>query len=222
MSRPSEPVLRWLRDEIRRRGVFDATIAAKAGLEPARFRRLLAGEMPMTLDELVAVATVLDVSLEDLLDATQIDDAPEPSEDLPYDPPDPVPAAETDDGLSLDPEGNHPRQLFEVAFALQCDFLFLAHTGQLDASGLPKDALGRYAGREIPIKLDAMYHGHNQPRYEDDAITLTLSFDTLYECRFPWTSIRQVVFFPKPVEPKVSPPPPETNPKPRPKLRLVE
>lgn len=216
MSRPSEPVLQWLRDEIRRRGVFDASIAAKAGLEPARFRRLLAGEAPMTLDELVAITQVLEVRVEDVLAADTGPDAEDALYDPPADPAEAAPLAATD----LDPEGNHVRQLFEVGFALQCDFLFLAHTGQLDDSGLPKDVLGRYAGREIPIKLDAMYHGHNQPRFEDDAITLTLSFDALYECRFPWASVRQVVFFPRRVEPKRADPP--EPPKNRPKLRLVE
>lgn len=132
-----------------------------------------------------------------------------------------------DDGsipFSLDPLGNQPSQLFQVAFTLGVDFLFLASADALANSGVPKSVLSKYIGRDLPIKLDAAYHPYNNPRYDESSITLTLSFDVLHECTFPWTSIRQVVFFPAAPSPVEDEPEEEEPPqKPgKPFLRLVE
>ena len=67
----------------------------------------------------------------------------------------------------VDSLGNQPRQLFEFAFALNCDFLFMARTADLSGSKVPAAVLDRYAGRDLPIKMDAAYHSHNQPRYDE-------------------------------------------------------
>ena len=78
----------------------------------------------------------------------------------------------------------------------------------------------------MPIKLDAAYHKYNQPLYDATAITLTLSFDALYECRFPWSAIKQVIFYPLYEAPEDSeednpPAPDEPSPSGGSHLRLV-
>jgi hypothetical protein len=101
--------------------------------------------------------------------------------------------------LVPNPWGNHPEQLFRIGFALGCDFFFIADTSALADSGVPAATL-KSSGKNLSIGLDARFHADNAPRYDEAGVTLTLSFDRLYDCRFPWTSIRQVIFFPAPPE----------------------
>jgi hypothetical protein len=172
----------------------------------------------MTVDELILLTQALELSPADL--GLPSDDA--------YDPPDVDLTEEGDVGLgaAIDPFGNQPRQLFEVGFALGCDFFFRAAVDQLEGSGVPPAVLERYAGGDLPIKLDAQYHRYNEPRFENDGLGIKLSFDDVYECFFPWSAFRQIVFFPAPppVVPEPEPEPEEPPPgKGRPPfLRLVE
>ena len=136
----------------------------------------------MTVEELLALTESLDLSPADF----GLDSVPEGAADLPL-----APALS-----SVDPWGNHIEQLFQIGFGLGCDLLFIADASQLEASGIPAAVLAGYEGRDMPIKLDAAYHKYNQPLYDATAITLTLSFDALYECRFPWSAIKQVIFYP--------------------------
>jgi DNA-binding Xre family transcriptional regulator len=217
MSRgPSEPVLAWLRQLIDKRGLNTAEVAAKCELPRARVRKILTGAEPMTLDELLKISTALEISPGDLgLPGSAAEAEAEPE---------PPPVRLAEDGetegpkLGLDPWGNHPEQLIRVGFALACDFLFLADGSQLEGSGLPAQVAQQYRETNLPIRLDAAYHRHNAPRYDPGGITLTLSFDGLYDCRFPWSSIRQVVFLPAPAEPVAPAEPPSGKPR----LRLVE
>lgn len=229
MSRPSDPLLRWLRQILKERSLSTPALAQQAGLERGRLRDLLAGQQPMTVDELLQISKVLSLSPADFGLAGEVDDAPdreeaaEASVQLHRLPP-PVATAPTADA-AMDPLGNHARQLFEVAFALQCDFLFLADTQHLAESGVPAPVLSRYRDRELPIKLDAAYHSYNNPRYDDTGVTLTLSFDALYDCRFPWTAVKQVVYYPAPPPAPPPPAPEKESPPPtkgKPFLRLVE
>ena len=215
MSRTNE-LLRWLRDVIEDRSLNVAALADKAGIARERLRTVLVGNEAMTVEELLSVSEALEISPSDFGFSPRGQN-PEPRV-LPLRG---VGPTERAPGLEIDPYGNHPRQLFEFGFELGCDFLFYAKTDELAESGVPRDVLARFTPRDVAIKLDAAYQPYNEPRYDEDAITLTLSFDALYDCRFPWTSIRQVVFFPAPPEKKpVEPPKPAE--KARPKLRLVE
>jgi hypothetical protein len=54
-----------------------------------------------------------------------------------------------------------------------------------------------------------MYHAYNEPRYHEHGITLTLSFDALYDCTFPWSAIKQFIFFP--VSPDAQQPKPDSD-----------
>lgn len=217
LSRPSEPLLRWLRKLLQERKLTAAGLAEGAGIERQRVRHLLSGGEAMTVDELLQITKALDLSPTDFGLAA---DLPPGSEEEP-----PAPE-EVPQGLlqqALDPYGNQPRQLFEVGFALGLDFLFLVKADELSGSGVPVAVLDRYAGRDLPIKLDAAYHQYNEPRYEEDGVSLTLSFDSLYQCRFPWSAIRQLIFFPAaPLTPTEDEPEEEEAAPKRPHLRLVE
>lgn len=203
MSRPSEPLLKILRDLVGKRGLNNAAVAAAAGLDRGRLRKVLAGTEAMTVDELLAIGQVLEVAPEEL-------GVGPVGLDLPAEEPPPAAAG------PYDPWANQPEQIFRMAFGLGCDFMFLAKTPLLDGSGIPGDVLARYGDKDLPIRLDAMYHQYNDPRYETDGVTLTLSFDKLYDCHFPWAAVHQIILFP------VQPEPPEEKPKPSaPKLRLV-
>ncbi len=188
MSRTSEPLLSWLRDQIKQRGLNRAGLAKKTGLERARVRKILAGAEPMTVDELMAITAALELDAAEMM---QLPEAP---------PMEVVPETQRDD-VVIDPFGNHAEQIFRAAFALGCDFLFVADTEQLADSGVPASVLAQHSpSGQLPIRLEAAYHTYNEPRYGADGITLTLSFDALYDCTFPWASIRQIILFPEPPE----------------------
>ena len=115
--------------------------------------------------------------------------------------------------------------MFEVGFGLGCTFFFQAEASQLEDSGVPRMVLDRYQGGELPIQLDAAYHSYNEPEFDTFGVTLKLSFDAIYTCTFPWSSIRRVAFFPEAYEPEPDEPEAEEEPPPpkgAPFLRLVE
>ena len=220
MSRPSEPLLRWLRELLRERKVTSAALAESAKLPHAHVRKLLAGGEPMTVDELLQLTQALDLSPKDfgMMAGFELA-AVEPEDEA-------IPPAvdETAFVAGIDPYGNHPKQLFQVGFTLGCDFWFHADPSLLGDSKVPKDVLSRFpAPRLLPIQLDAAYHQYNNPRYTESGITLTLSFDALYDCTFAWEAIKQFAFFP--IKPELIEDEPEEEPTPAPKrshLRLVE
>ena len=214
MTRRSQPLLEMLRSLIADRGLNTAALAQASDLDRARLRRVLSGSEDMTVEELLAITEALQLSPEEL----GLADVPSP-EAAARGPVRVVEDDEDEDELGIDPWGNHPEQLFRVGFALGCDFFFLANADALQDSGVPQSVLSQYEGRDLPIKLDAAYHKYNQPRYGDDEVTLTLSFDALYDCTFPWEAIRQVIFFPAPPDPAEAPDEPDEDE--RPTLRLV-
>lgn len=224
MSRLSDPLLKWLRTLLQERKLNAAALAEMANIPRARARHVLTGQEAMTVEELLQISKALDLSPADFgLGAGAEGEeaaAVEPAAEAPVEKAEPVAVTGT---VTLDPYGNQVRQLFEVGFGLAVDFLFIARTDELATSGVPRTVLDAHAGRDLLIKLDAAYHPHNNPRYEDDGITLTLSFDALYDCRFPWSSIHRLMFFPAPAPAptEVEEEPPEEKPK-RPHLRLVE
>lgn len=204
----SAALLEWLRKTIADRGLAVGSLAKKSGLERRRLRRVLGGSADMTVDELLTLTEALEVTPAEMGLADDLGEI-EPTKQQPR-----------ARGIEVDPWGNHVQQLFEVAFGLGCDFFFLAKTAELAESGLPQPVLAQYEDRDLPIRLDAGYHKYNNPRYAADGVTLTLSFDALYDCKIPWTAIHQVVFFPAIHEPNDEDvADPSTTP--RPALRLV-
>lgn len=216
-SRPSDQLLSWLRELIQKKGLNTAAVAERAGLPRARVRKLLGGAEPMLVDELMQLSGALDIKPGDM-GLAQLDD--EGGGDATA----PEPMADADSAVRVDPFGNHPEQMFRVAFGLGVDFFFLCDVAQLEGSGVPEPVIAQYTGGELPIKLDAAYHSYNDPRFGEHGITLTLSFDQLYECTFPWGAIRQFILFPaEPQTPAEVEPTPEPEPEPKgpPHLRLV-
>lgn len=226
MGSPSEPLLERLRHAIDARGLNAASVAARAGLERERLRRVLAGHEPITVDELIGVAQALDLSPDDLGLTMPMGTV----SDLDYEPPEPDdpflggPGDEIVVEDVLDPYGNHVRQLFEVGFALGCDFFFFAEAAELQGSGVPAHVLEQHAGAQIPLRLDAAYHADHEPRLEAAGIRLRMGFDALYDCFFPWTAIKRLMFLPAtPVlDEEEEEPPAEPKDTGVPFLRLVE
>lgn len=225
-ARPSNALLGWLRTLIDQRGSSVADLAARTQLDRAHLRKVLAGAESMTVDELLLVTQALELAPKDFGlpadDAVPAEAAPA-AEDAARPQlgvvPDVADAAEPTDRPALDPWGNHPEQLVRAGFALGCDFQLVADTPQLGASGVPKAVLERHA-RELVLKFDAAYHSYNAPRYTDAAVTVTLSFDALYDCTLPFTAIKQVTFWP--AAPETVKPEAREPEKPRgPHLRLV-
>jgi len=221
MSRPSDPLLAWLRELLQKRGINSAQLAAESQIPRARARRVLSGAEPMLLDEFLAITQSLQLTPDDLAGVADLPVAPEPpalGDEAPRLRPVAAPADEPE-GVTMDPWGNHPRQLVEAGFALGCDFGLILDAAQLADSGVPRSVLERHRAGLMRIQLDAAYHRYNEPRYDDDGLTVTLSFDALYVCTFPWSSIRQIVFSPVPPEaPASDEPGPDDG---RPRLRLV-
>ena len=217
MSKPSEPLLAWLRDIVGKKKLNSTGLAEIAKIPKARVRKILVGSEPMTVDELLLLCEALNVTPSDMgLGEQNV----------------PAAAPEVENNRNtwhLDPFGNHPRQLFEMGFALGCDFLFLAAADQLEDSQIPDKVLKQHAKRNMAIRLDAAYHQYNEPDYYDEGIQLTLSFDALYRCRFPWDAISQFVFYPDPMDGSEKPAPepdPESESEPEKKkashLRLLK
>lgn len=217
MSRPSEPLLRWLRKALQDRQLNVARVAELLEVTRPHARRVLAGEEPMTVDELMRLGGALNLDPAELgLKAAEIDaEAARPPLTL---------LSEPEAPRRVDGFGNHPEALFRMGYELGCDFLFMARTEDLTDSGIPRFVLEQYRGRSVPIRLDAAYHHEQRPRYDARGVTLRLAFDEVVDCVFPWSSVQQVIFFPIAPEPPAKTPPPEPPPSPeaRPRLRLVK
>lgn len=214
MARPSDSLIAWLRGKAEERGFNTAALATRAQLPRARMRSLFAGKEPMLVDELLAISQALELSPADMGLADVPDEPAASGPQLAV-----LDEAE-ESGPRVDPYDNHHRQLLEVAFALGCDFAMVTHPEELRESGIPRHVLDAHLGRKMLIQLDAAYHGYNKPRYDDGGITLTLSFDTLYDVRFPWGAVEQVIFTPAPWEDEPDSDE-EDAPPPAPRLRLV-
>lgn len=183
MARPSDPLLRWLRKQLDAKSMNTAMVAAHLEKSRPEVRRVLSGAVPMMVDDLLQIASLLDLDPSALGvpgDVAELDAAMEESD------------SESDSAQW----GNQPSYLFKMGFDLGCDFMFIADTAMLEGSGVPRDVLVRYQGKDIPIQLDAAYHRYNEPKYDEDSITITLSFDALYDCTFPWSAIKRFVFTP--------------------------
>ena len=210
-KRPSEPVLAWFRSTLKAKGLNTAALARTVGEKKATVRNVLAGQEPLTVDQLMAWTQALELSLEDMVG---VDSAslPEPVERAPV--PD-------DQPVVLDPYGVQAEQAFRLAFGLSCYFAFVADTDQLGESGVPPDVLARFPERLV-LRLDAAYHRHNAPRFDTHGVTLTLSFDALHTCTLPWASIQQVILDLVPPPPSAPEPDPgQDEAEGRPVLRLV-
>jgi transcriptional regulator with XRE-family HTH domain len=225
-TRPSEAVLRMLREQASLKGLNTAALARAAGLDRAHLKHVLAGSVPLTVDDLAALATAMELGPAELgaaeLAADVVDSAPG-DDDAPT--PLRTVARSERPAFKVDPLGNHAEQALRLGFELGCDLFLLLDATQVTESGVPNDVLKRFP-EQLPIRLDAAFHKHYDPQYLPASLQLVLSFDALYTCVFPWSAIKQVAIIPLP-HADVPAPPPEpvapTTTKKRPgHLRLIE
>lgn len=210
-SRPSDQLLEFLRDAVRRKGLTTAELARRCGLERSALKRRLAGEEPLTVDDLVVLSQALQITQEEVGLAASAEPGGEDGTGV-LTPlrPEPIYSAP-------DPLGNLPEQILRLGFALGVDLFLTLDSKLLGDSGVPRSVLGRFP-EALPIRLEAKYHRHNKPRFELEGFECVLSFDSLYTCSFAWAAFKQVTF----QLPTDSPPPAPEPPAPRPFLRVVK
>ena len=210
--RPSEPLVRLLRETAATRGMNTAALAEAVGLSRNDMKHVLAGTQPLTVDLLVELAEVLELGASELSSLGL---------ELP---PEPVPmktvasTASTQQVQPPDPYGNHAEQILQLGFALGCDMHIVLRTAELSESGVPETSLEQFPDL-LPLKLDAAFHHHNDPRFLPSGIRLVLSFDALYTCELPWAAFAQITISPLPPELEEKLPPAEDTGS---HLRLIE
>ena len=200
-------IVSFLRTKMEQSGLNTAALAKAADLKRTEVRKLLAAREEITLSQLVALSSALGVDMASLPWAGDSSGAT-----------DSVAVMKTGIGgrshmkevfenapVMVDPFGIQGEQAFRLAFGLGVDFIFVAKTEHLEDSGIPEEVLAK-SPNEIVLRLDAAFHRHNDPQFTPDGVCLVLSFDTLYTCRLPWSSITKVVFQLDPIEPLPEPP----------------
>jgi plasmid maintenance system antidote protein VapI len=203
-NRPSTELLRVLREAAKTRGWNTAALAKAAELPRGEMKRVLAGTSPLTVDTFASLAAALEVGANELarlMSASDSDDEGTPKLQ-------PIGHKEIQALPPIDPLGEHADQMLRLGFALGCDMTLLLATDQLEESGLPTSTLEQFPKR-LPVRLDAAFHRHNDPRFLPDGIQLTLSFDALYTIVIPWSAVLQVAMLPVHAgTPTVDPEPP--------------
>lgn len=192
-------MLRWLRQQIDRRGENTSSLALKLGRPKTDVRKVLTGAEPLTVDDLVRITELLGLSEDDLGVSATVRSALAEGE---------AAAGEPED----DHWDNQPRALFQFGFDRGIDFMFLASADELGEWGGPPRVLEQYKGRELPLQLDAAWHKHMKPEFSDDGLSISLSFDGLYRCYFAWSAVRRVIFMPFPPNPEQQPAAPTPGP----------
>ncbi len=212
-SRPSDPLLAFLRDAVRKKGLNTAELAARTGIDRAQLKHRLAGNEDLTVDNLIALSKALELTPAELgLSGVEGADAPmELPTETPAEPP-PGP----------DPFGNVPRQVIELGFALGVDLFLVLDTNQLTGSGIPRKVLEEQR-EQLRLRMEARWFPQNKARFLDEAMVCMLSFDALYECTLPWSAFRSVTFLlPTEAPPPARPEPPTPARPAAPFLRVVK
>ena len=208
--RPSEPLVQFLRDAAERKGLNTASIATTLGVSRSELKHMLAGTEPMTVDLMISMAELLDLGPEDL--GMLGVDTPQPETTMRS-----VKHAESNDH-SFNPYGNHAEQILKLGFGIGCDMHIILQSDRLEDSGVPEETLEQFPDL-LPIKLDAAFHHHNDPKFVPEGVTLVLSFDGLYTTTLPWSAFAQITLIP--LEPEMmddTEPPPSNGSH----LRLIE
>jgi transcriptional regulator with XRE-family HTH domain len=222
-TRPSEPLLAFLRDAVRKKGLNTAQLATRTGIDRTRLKHRLAGDEDLTVDDLIALSKALEITPAELGLAGGEDmsvDADE-SPGLAAAPEEPRLVAGAP--AEPDPFGNLPRQVVQLGFALGVDLFLTLDSTQLAGSGVPRLVLETHR-ETLRLRMEARYFPQNKARFLDDAMVCVLSFDALYECTLPWSAFRDVTFL-LPAEAAPAPrPQPPTTPRPAgpPHLRIVK
>ncbi len=209
--RPSEPLVQFLRDAAERKGLNTASIATTLGVSRSELKHMLAGTEPMTVDLMISMAELLDLGPEDL--GVLGLEAPQPAPSMRS-----VKHIEPND-QTINPYGNHAEQILKLGFGIGCDMHIILQSDRLEDSGVPTETLEQFPDL-LPIKLDAAFHNHNDPKFLPEGIKLVLSFDGLYTTTLPWNAFAQITLIP--LEPEMmddTEPPPTSHGS---HLRLIE
>ena len=210
--KPSEQLLRFIREAAETKGLNTAALAAQIDVSRHELKHVLSGNDPLTVDLMVALAEALELGPSDLAMVGM--ELPEETETLT-----PVRTPKTLTDLpTLDPYGNHAEQILRLGFALGCDMHVVLHSERLEETGVPAATLEQFPDL-LPIKLDAEYHHHNDPRFIPEGVQLVLSFDGLYTTVIPWEAFAQITMLP--LEPELDAII-EPTPGNRPHLRLLD
>ena len=222
MSRPSDPLLRLIRDLARKKAMNTAALAKESGIERGRLKHVLGGTESMTVDELLLIANALQIDARTLgMQGPEGDDGA-PVDGNGSEATAPAIVAEREAPWLVDPYGNHAEQALRLGFGLGCNLWLKLDSSRLEGSGVPLDVI-QSQGESLRIQLDAAYHRHNKPVFHADHLQIVLSFGTtLHTVKFPWESFQQVALVPLPPEPQptIDPAPPKGQG--RGHLRLVE
>ncbi len=210
--KPSEQLLRFIRETAAQKGLNTAAMAAVVGISRHELKHVLSGNDPLTVDMMVDLAEALELGPEELgIARFEIPDSPSDIQ--------PVRKNQSLTELpALDPYGNHAEQILRLGFALGCDMHVVLHSERLSGTGIPEETLKQFPDL-LPIKLDAEYHHHNDPRFTPDGIQLVLSFDALYTTVLPWIAFAQITMIPLEPELVDIPDPPSGH---QSHLRLIE
>ncbi len=230
MARPSEPLLKLLRDALKKRGLSTSELANRAGVERGELKRRLTGAEDLTVDQFIAIAQALELQ-QDMaaLVGAPVEPDPETEEGAVAGTESVSPIhtlrtqAEEPADPAFDPFANAPRELVRAGFTWGYDLFLHFDAKQLVGSGVPESILSKFPD-VLPIRLESRWHRHNRPEFGADAFTVILSFDILRTCTFPWSSLRTVQFTipEEAVPPPPAPAPPEPPAPLRPALRLVK
>ena len=230
MPRPSEPLLAFLRDAMRRKGLTTSALATRIERDRGELKRSLAGVDPLTVDDLVRISQELALTPAELGltgAAAELAEEPETSAE-PSQPTPPIllrPAGPPVEEMEEPTLGEIPaRDVLQLGFKLGVDLFAILETSSLGESGVPDAVLKRFPER-LPIQFEARYHRHNKPVFGDETFQCVLSFDRLYTCTFPWEAFREVRFLlpsDTPSTPARPPEPPAPPPPSRPTLRVVK
>ena len=204
---PTEKIRNILIQLMQKKSITTAEMAKKIEIDRKTLKRMLGGAEAMSVDVLLKLSEELQLQpedlkgLEDLGNSDSTSKAKEKKEFLE----DKAHFLQRSDIENSDVgnldlwEKNQARALITIGFEQALYFTFLANTEKLHNSGLPEYILQKFS-RHVPIQLDPQYHVYNKPDFQTKGLMLTLSFDALYTCFFPWDSISQVVFHPKVAE----------------------
>jgi len=176
-----------LRKVSRERGLNTAALAQKVGMTRSHLKHVLSGSKDLTVDEFIGIAQALELSQAELTGIPEVseeDEAPALQD-----------ATEAGGPAAIDPYGNHAEQILKMGFELGIDLFMTLETAMLEGSGVPADVVRRFP-ESLPLRLDAAFHRHHDPRFHPEGITLKMSFDALYTCTFRWAAIKQITLFP--------------------------
>ena len=201
-EQPSAPLLRMLREAADERGLNTAALAKAAKLERGELKQVLSGQLPLTVDMFVGLAEALALGATDFSTLAAMAEAPTAAPTL-----SPVAHDEREALPEVDALGNHASQTLRLGFALGCDMIFMLRTSDLAQSGIPDHVREKFSDH-LPIRLDAAFHSHNDPRFLPETLRIKISFDSIYTCDIPWEAFIQITLIPlaaAPIEPAPEP-----------------